>query len=148
MAKKRRKAPRYVHEKTEPALTDLLVRLDVRLTQSRELDQDRKIDALVHGIETLQAPYRPIGVQITQKKEAAAKIDVFYERAAEGASGPLLYVEVHGKVTLAMAMALRNALIALWLESPRSRQRRHRLAITQSGAYWWLTSRPRQAGKT
>ena len=148
MANKRRKAPRYVREKTEPKLTDLLGQLGVALTQSHELDHARKIDALVHEIGALRASYRPIGVQITQKKDDARKIDVFYERAVDGTDGCLLYVEVHGKVTLPMAMALRNALVSLWLESPRSRQRCHRLAITQSGAYWWLPARPRAPRKT
>lgn len=145
MSKKRRKKPtRYVRETTERKLTDFLAQLGVELSQSQMLDHTHKIDALVHTVQPLRGLYHPVGVQITQKKDAAEKIRIFYERGPGGTKGPLLYVEVHGRVTMHMAAALRNAIVSLWLEAPRNKRPIHRLAITQSGAYWWLPPHPRK----
>ncbi|WKZ28986.1 MAG: hypothetical protein QY323_05695 [Patescibacteria group bacterium] len=137
----RKRPPRYVRETTEARLSDRLCELGVKFTQSTALDHVYKIDILVQEIEPLAALRYPIGVQITQKRDAAEKIRTFYERSRNGTRGPLLYVEVHGRVTLEMSVALRSALIALWLEAPRQRTREHRLAITQSGTFWWLPAR-------
>ncbi len=130
--------PRYVREATEVQLSDRLRELGVEFTQSTELNHAHKIDLLVTAIAPLAGPYRPIGVQITQKRGAEAKIKTFFERAPHGTDGPLLYVEVYGRVSLGMTVALKTAMTSLWLEASHRRARAHRLAITQSGTYWWL----------
>ena len=63
--------------------------------------------------------------------------------------GPLLYVEISGRVTPSMAAGVRCALVAVWLEVPRNAAREHRIAVHANGHYEWLPPhpKPKPAGK-
>ena len=136
-----RKPRRQTGVVSEKKLTNFLTQLGVKHGQSEILDHVHKIDALVHSAPPLTGFHEPIALQVTQKRDEAEKIRNFFEKAPGGTKGPLLYVEMDGRVTLSMAMGVRNALISLWLEEPRRQEREHRLVVRSNGTYEWLPAR-------
>ena len=153
MAKKRGKP----HESSTPSgivdehkLTNFLEHQRVRLGVSEILDHVHKVDALVHHIAPISGFLEPIALQITQKRDAAEKIRTFFEKAVGATKGPLLYVEISGRVTPTMAAGVRNALVAVWLEVPRNEKREHRIAVHANGRYEWLPAhpKPRRQGRS
>jgi hypothetical protein len=126
---------------SEKKLTKFLLQLGVKHGQSEILDHVHKIDALVHSVPPLTGFHEPIALQITQKRDEAEKIATFFEKAQGGTKGPMLYAEIEGRVTPSMAVGVRNALVALWLEVPRREEREHRIHVRSNGQYDWLPAR-------
>lgn len=128
---------------TERRLTEYLKHQRVVFGTSPLLDHTHKIDALVHEIKPIAGFYEPIALQITQKRDEAEKIGIFFERASKATKGPLLYAEIDGRVTPSTAAGVRNALAALWLEVPRNAAREHRIVVRSNGHYEWLPPHPK-----
>lgn len=131
----------------EHKLTRLLDEQRVRFGTSPMLDQVHKVDALVHEIKPIGGLLEPIALQITQKRDDAEKIRTFFEKAGAATKGPLLYVEISGRVTPSMAAGVRNALAAVWLEVPRNAVREHRAVVYANGQYEWLPAHPKPKGQ-
>ena len=127
----------------ERKLTNFLTHQRVRLGISEILDHVHKVDALVHHIAPISGFLEPIALQITQKRDEREKIRTFYEKAVGATKGPLLYVEISGRVTPSMAAGVRNALVAVWLETPRNDGREHRIVVHTNGRYEWLPAHPK-----
>lgn len=135
MKKKKPPPPRdYVPQDSEKLLSDHLRDLGVRFSQSRRLDHDHKIDILVESCGRIPNPPREIGVQITQRKSDEKKLLVFLNCGRNGTKGALLYAEVHGAVTEAMARGLLEVLLDIW-GSPDKRKRDFCVRLKSSGAY-------------
>jgi hypothetical protein len=132
---------------TEHALTRHLGHQRVRFGTSPLLDHVHKVDALIHEIVPISGFHEPIALQITQKRDDAAKIETFFEKAVGATKGSLLYAEIDGRATPSTAAGLRNALVALWLEIPRREEREHRVLIHSDGRYEWLPPRPKPKAK-
>ena len=131
----------------EHKLTNFLDHQRVVFGVSEILDHVHKVDALVHKIAPISGFLEPIALQITQKRDEREKIRTFFEKAAGATKGPLLYVEISGRVTPSMAAGVRNALVAVWLEVPRNAAREHRIAVHSSGRYEWLPPHPKPKGQ-
>jgi hypothetical protein len=127
----------------EHKLTNFLAHQRVRLGISEILDHVHKVDALVHQIAPISGFLEPIALQITQKRDETEKIRTFFEKAVGATKGPLLYVEICGRVTPSMAAGVRNALVAVWIEVPRNAVREHRIAVLSNGHYEWLPPHPK-----
>lgn len=133
----------------EHKLTGFLKQQQVVFGTSPLLDHTHKVDALVHEIKPISGFFEPIALQITQKSDEREKIRTFFEKAVGATKGPLLYVEIRGRVTPSMAAAVRAALVATWLDVKINGRREHRLAVHSSGLYEWLSAHPKpiQLGK-
>lgn len=127
----------------EHKLTRFLGHQRVRYGTSPLLDHVHKTDALVHEIVPISGFHEPIALQVTQKRDDRDKIATFFEKAVGATKGPLLYVELDGRVTPSTAAGVRNALVALWLEEPRRGAREHRVVVRSDGRYEWLPARPK-----
>lgn len=132
-----RSHPRYVWEDSERLMSDLLWNLDVILERTQELDHDFKVDLLIRRIHRMTGSFHPIGVQLTQKKGDTKKALSFFEAARHATRGRLLYVEIHGPVTMNMAIALKAAITTLWLDRSSRRRRQFCVSVTSSGVFWW-----------
>jgi hypothetical protein len=126
----------------EQKLSYFLQQLGVFLEMSTELDYIHKIDALVKSIRGYSSSHPSIGVQMTfmrKPQEAVSKkIATFVRCAGAKIDGPLLYVEMRGKVTWDMAKGLREALVELWTNPRRAHRRAHGLALASSGRHRWF----------
>lgn len=131
----------------ERKLTNFLTHQRVRLGVSDILDHVHKVDALVHQIAPISGFLEPIALQITQKRDEREKIRTFFEKAVGATRGPLLYVEISGRVTPSMAAGVRGALVAVWLEVPRNDAREHRIVVHTNGRYEWLPAHPKPKGQ-
>ena len=131
----------------EHKLTNFLGHQRVRLGTSEILDHVHKVDALIHSISPISGFLEPIALQITQKRDEHEKIRIFFEKAGGATKGPLLYVEISGRVTPSMAAGVRNALVAVWLEAPRNAEREHRIVAHANGHYEWLPAHPKPKGQ-
>lgn len=128
----RPRRPKDVGFERELMLSDLLQKDGVVLRQSQELDTKYATDFLVSAIDRMDGTGREIAVQVTKGKPRAKKVRSFFERAAACTDGPLLYAEILGEPTQAMARAMKRAMKELWRHG-RRRQRGHGLVVYDDG---------------
>ncbi len=122
----------------ENRLTYRLGQRGVEMEKSTKLDIDFKIDALITGIRNIRGPHEPIGLQLTQRRGAWKKIRRFVKCASKATRGPLLYVEIDGRITERMAMGLKKVLISLWLDPDMKKKRARGCVIDAAGHVRWF----------
>jgi hypothetical protein len=112
-------------------------REDVFFTYTVALDRFFATDALVTGIGRRRG-LPAIPVQITLQRWAGGKASDFVAKASKKFAGPLLYLRIEGKVTLKMATAFREALVALWDDPTKQTRRAHGVMVRSDGVKRWF----------
>lgn len=135
--RKRRGGPKQVGTAMEHQMTDFLSKIGIHQTFGHDLDNEYATDTMIFGEKGLEGYRHPVLVQLTKSIGAAGKIHRWIERSGKGPFGKRLYVEMDGRVTYAMARALKDVVHQLW---KRQSQRNTVYGVTidaRGNVQWW-----------
>ena len=143
--KPRKEKPAGQLDTCEEDLVAHLRSLGCRITTSKKLDGDFKIDALIETLPDRPEDGAPIGLQISHQRRDLAKTRTFFEKAARWPGvGALLYAKVDlswgQPASLDMARAALEILTMLWDLTPLQDRVRRKAFIRKDGTWRWMDS--------